>query len=342
VQVPDKARRCVVFIGNKDNDGVFHARATAFLVVAGEGTPGSYVAPFLVTAEHNVVAMQIKNWTIYVRVNLKNGNTDTAELNGKWWFHPDRENSLLSDVVVMPLGLRQDLVDHDYIPLFRTVSAQWRKSRLGDEVFVMGLFKSHYGRKRNIPIVRIGTVAALPEEPVSTEYAGDIEAYLIEVKSIAGLSGSPAFISARDASVQDWVPAILPDPRYKPPDLDSMVNWWNWNFFGLVHGHFDVDRVDQDDATDDMGEQERSINAGIGIVIPAVKVIETLLQPELMHEMEAKIIKAREEHGATPDFDSSEKKEAAVSAAPKSDNPSHKEDFTSLLNVAAKKKPQGD
>ena len=36
----------------------------------------------------------------------------------------------------------------------------------GDEVVITGMFFSHIGQQRNIPIVRIGNIAAMPQEPV--------------------------------------------------------------------------------------------------------------------------------------------------------------------------------
>src|SRR5260370_40507944 len=61
---------------------------------------------------------------------------------------------------------------------------------LGEEVAIVGLFGSHYGKSRNIPIVRIGNIAAMLEEPVFTKEYGYIEAYLIEARSIGGFRGA--------------------------------------------------------------------------------------------------------------------------------------------------------
>jgi hypothetical protein len=50
----------------------------------------------------------------------------------------------------------------------------------------VGLFSEHQGAERNIPIVRVGNIAAMPEEPVLTTSWGAIDAYLIEARSIGG------------------------------------------------------------------------------------------------------------------------------------------------------------
>lgn len=69
-----------------------------------------------------------------------------------------------------------------------------RNLELGDEVFFSGLFYPHSGTRRNIPIVRIGNVAALLEEPVLNRNGVPMDLYLMESRSIGGLSGSPVFV----------------------------------------------------------------------------------------------------------------------------------------------------
>jgi hypothetical protein len=64
---------------------------------------------------------------------------------------------------------------------------------VGDEVFITGLFTKVTETTKNIPIVRTGTVAMMPGEEIP--FGNNlIEAYLIESRSIGGLSGSPVFV----------------------------------------------------------------------------------------------------------------------------------------------------
>ncbi len=67
---------------------------------------------------------------------------------------------------------------------------------LGDEVFITGLFGYVAGSQKNIPIVRVGNIAMMPDEKVPTE-GEPMEAYLIEARSMGGLSGSPVSESGR-------------------------------------------------------------------------------------------------------------------------------------------------
>jgi hypothetical protein len=285
MHVPEKVRRSVLFIGSKNERGAFIPRATAFLVQShSKGDDQAF--PHLVTAEHVISGMQTKGIEVYVRINLKKDAAEkmgedatVVSLAGKsdWYFHPD--SSQQSDVAVAALGLNLDLADHDYIPIFEYAWSDIDPSftpkgpRLGEEVFIVGLFRSHYGRQRNRPIIRIGNISALPEEPVYTKYAGYIDAYLIEARSISGLSGSPVF------AVCDVRPTFqfIPDPRFQPDPED--VNWPRYHFLGLMHGHFDLENLTEDSVVDDATES-RGINSGIGLVIPASTGLESLAPAE--------------------------------------------------------------
>jgi hypothetical protein len=218
MRVPDHVKKIVVFLGIME-EGRFIPKATGFLVLtylAKEDTPiplpkmsgrhpfsgdplpdgkqkdlpwSPIGFPFLVTAEHVVVALQATGAEIYCRMNLRDGRVAIESLsNAQWLTHPDP--SQLTDVAATPFWVNVDVVDHMYLPFGHARDKWIRKRRtvgvssvaIGADVFVVGLFKNHHGRERNIPIIRIGNVAALPEEPVRTSYAGEIEAYLIELR----------------------------------------------------------------------------------------------------------------------------------------------------------------
>lgn len=132
---------------------------------------------------------------------------------------------------------------------------------LGDEVFVTGLFKHHHGTRRNIPIVRVGNLACMTEEKVTTNHFGEIDGYLIEARSIGGLSGSPVFLNLGSSSVIGGNMIIgSGGPRFL--------------LLGLIHGHYDVEASDVDQLIDDSSatNQYDQINTGIAIVVPFTKI----------------------------------------------------------------------
>jgi hypothetical protein len=146
---------------------------------------------------------------------------------------------------------------------------------LGTEVFLVGLFAHHFGKRKNIPIVRVGNISAMPEELVETRM-GKIDAYLVEARSLGGLSGSPVFANLGVVRMHDGQLQM----RTGDPFLYLL---------GLMHGHWDlrVSEID-DDVVDNTGIQR--VNMGIGIVVPAQKIIEVINQP--------RIVQAEAEHEA--------------------------------------------
>jgi hypothetical protein len=140
---------------------------------------------------------------------------------------------------------------------------------VGNEVFIAGLFHRHFGQKNNIPVIRVGNIAAMPSEKVKTR-RGPIDAYLIEVRSIGGLSGSPVFLP-------------LGTRRSMTGLVISPGQLQRYYLLGLMHGHFDVredDLVDEFLSEDDTSP--KSVNMGIAVVVPIEKVMETILQPNLV------------------------------------------------------------
>ena len=78
------------------------------------------------------------------------------------------------------------------------ITNQW--IGLGDDIFVTGLFTARTGNNRNIPIVRTGIISSMPDEPIRD---GEFEcnAYLAELRSIGGISGSPVFVISTETAL---------------------------------------------------------------------------------------------------------------------------------------------
>jgi len=138
-----------------------------------------------------------------------------------------------------------------------------------------------------VPIVRTGNIAAMVDEPVKTGYtAQPIDAYLIEARSIGGLSGSPVFVRRPAAEWQ-----VTGDRNENNiPIAKAELNKSGYIFYllGIVHGHFpaksaEVDMVEEDSQFND------KFNTGIGVVVPVNKVYDTLFQPELIDSRKAVI-----------------------------------------------------
>jgi hypothetical protein len=336
VNLIGESLKTVAFIGIKQH-GRFVPRATCFFVTQPEF---GFNFLHLVTAEHVISGLLTKGYEIWLRVNVY-GPKGAVEIpipdaSTIFKFHPDNENEA-TDVAVCPFSDRSTdeqtgEIIHAAIRSFRLdkeaqgfiPNEQFEKATigLGAEVAIIGLFRSHYGTNQNVPVVRVGNISAMPGEPIFTKYAGHIKAYLIEARSISGLSGSPVLV------VPDS--AILLAAAMKGHVLMEQ----GCALLGLMHGHFDVRNLNEDVVTEE-DAPERSVHTGMGVVVPLSKIIETVNHPDLIEMRKTTAKRLREEKGATADV--------VADDVPVSDaNPRHLEDFTRLVDVAARKRPQGD
>jgi hypothetical protein len=279
---------------------------------------------------HVISQLSMTGLPIFVRVNTKNGGAIDFEMPFEMWrFHPDP--SVLTDVAVTFFDARNPTAEYDFkvIPLEQgpnfwgtnTDIIKGSNIGAGDEIAIIGLFRSHHGVDRNIPIVRTGNIATMSEEQVSTEYCGYTDAYLVEARSIAGLSGSPVLV-VRGPMVE--IPNSL-DPR--------QFTARRYFLLGLMHGHFDVKNLKEDMVSDDAGAVGGGINTGIGIVIPCGKILDAIDQPEFVELRTMMIEQKRKESGAKADVISDDAAPQPTTDA----NPNHLEDFKRLAGAAARK-----
>jgi hypothetical protein len=259
--IPVQLKKCVVFIGYKMFNGEMKFAGSAFFAGTEETTNN-----FLVTARHVVEGIRSKGLDeVYIRVNTSTGDSAwVASPISEWRFHPT-DSSI--DVAVYRSG-PNSTVDHLIISTTKFSTEETLRENavdVGDEVFVVGLFKHHHGHRRNIPIVRVGNLAAMADEKVMTESFGPIDAHLIEARSIGGLSGSPVFLN-------------LGIVRHLQNTFQHSNSGPIHFLFGLVHGHYDVQASQVDDAEEDSGQalSTSRINTGIAIVVPIEKVLETM------------------------------------------------------------------
>jgi hypothetical protein len=145
---------------------------------------------------------------------------------------------------------------------------------LGDEVFTVGLFTAAPGTSRNLPIVRHGNLAMIPDEQIQTKL-GYADAYLVEARSIGGLSGSPVWIRASMLTV-----VKVGENKISPDGNAPALMVGPGKLLGLMHGHWDI-RESELNKPKIIHDGQKGVNLGIAIVVPASKILETLNQPEL-------------------------------------------------------------
>jgi hypothetical protein len=189
------------------------------------------------------------------RVNCTAGGSqwiDTPLAN--WAVHPD---SPAIDVAVLKSGIPPGW-DHLSISSKMAVTEDLIKIEeigIGDEIFITGLFTRHPGQQTNIPIVRIGNIAAMPAEKIMTEVSA-MQAYLVECRSTGGLSGSPVFVNL----------GLVRHGKF------SSSNKPIFRLLGLVCAHYDTNEIVNEDKT----VNPNRVNMGIAVVAPIAAVLDTI------------------------------------------------------------------
>jgi hypothetical protein len=343
VFISDTIRQCVLFLGIKTG-GVFRPRATAFIVSIHEHGLGFR---YLVTAEHVVAKLLTSGHEIFVRSNTFDGKALEESLGSAVWHFPPEAQRRATDVAVIPIDFKPE-EEFVSIPLtgdgsmfVNDVLLKEHSIGIGSEVLVVGLFRSHYGANKNVPIVRVGNIAMMRGEPVRTEYCGHTDAYLIEARSISGLSGSPVFVQAQLYETPEGTRISIPLMKDMISNkLAALPHAGDITFLlGLMHGHFDVQNLNEDVVLDSDTGSTHGIHTGIGVVIPVEKITETIFQPELA-DMRKKVAEELLKSGAAK-ADAAEV-ESVVSPPSNGANPTHREDFTRLVGAAARKPLQED
>lgn len=264
MRIPDEMRKCVVFLA-VEQGAEKKCIGTAFFVEM-----KSPVAPltfyYLVTAKHCAKAVQdIQFW---ITVNQKSGGVREIDAEGaRWFYHPTDEEHV--DVAVLPItppsGL--DSMSINNINFFTPQNYPTLGIGTGDEVFITGLFSLAKGSRRNMPIVRLGSIAMMPEGKIPTRDFGEIDAYLVETRSFGGVSGSPVFVRPTTDTGRAMRGSVVGGSRH-------------FYLLGLMHGHWEIDpnAINQ---VNIKGVDE-GVNLGIAIVVPTYKIVEVLNHPEIM------------------------------------------------------------
>ncbi|HLL75892.1 MAG TPA: serine protease [Pyrinomonadaceae bacterium] len=315
LRIPDDILKSVCFLlvrpTNERGQEYDHYIGTAFFVIIDrtiDNTPYSStpsLAPvrfaYLVTARHVIDNYKKAGYTqFYVRLNTNDKDSKVIPIPDEWEYPDDKA----ADVAVLPFLPDSRVFELYAIPtiLFigpHTISHPSLEIGVGDELFIVGLFSRRYGYRRNIPIVRAGIISAMPDEPLVQETEEDEEgeeepylyydAYLAEIKSISGLSGSPVFI-------------LFPPGRLAVDPLRpglSLEDRWIFMLLGLVRGHWSVDQVKT--AGDSEPGEVESFNTGIAEVTPIEEASKVIFGRKLVEKRKEQQGEYRRKHAPTQD-----------------------------------------
>jgi hypothetical protein len=266
MQIPDEVRKAVGFIAYRHHKtGDLVPVGSVFFVGPDHPTrPREVAKTFAVTARHVIDGLRSKGLTSsFLRLNSKVEGEPfvSIEIPLDHWSFDQTDDAI--DVAAIEFRLPSS-ADHLSIPLSIACTPEKiaeHEVSLGDDIFISGLFVHHYGSSKNIPIVRIGAIASLMEEKVTTR-RGAMDAYLVECRSTGGLSGSPVFVNLGMGRVIKGVAQI--------------GSGGGLLLLGLVHGHFDVVPTVDAAIDEDALSAEGRINSGIAIVAPVQHIMRVI------------------------------------------------------------------
>jgi hypothetical protein len=279
VRLSDDARGTVVYLGIGDpiNADVFEAVGTGFMVCVGKHN-------YIVTADH--VAKCLGDGGFCVRMNsVNNGPAQNHLLQKvKWIRHPTDRYTV--DLAVIEFSI-PSWASVNLFPARGLISEfkfGSKKIGPGDLAYVVGIFDIVKGKRVIIPAVHTGHVCLIPDDeriPVENwnlprttpPTTVDIEAYLIEApNTLPGGSGGPVFVRR---SIQTRLFDKNVDPN--PKGIDEWVYgslWllgiWTDAWFGNPS---EIIRLP--------AGKNIKVPLGIGVAVPAIKLIEILNGPEL-------------------------------------------------------------
>lgn len=224
---------------------------------------------YLVTNRH------VASGVGYARITTANGGTTIVPLpKDGWIFHPD-----LDEIAVYPVNSRYDYsraVTFEILLTKQLVRELWVGP--GDDVLMVGRFVNHEGRQRNLPSVRFGHIAIMPDEKerIRSHNGLLLEGYLVEASSFSGYSGSPVFLYTPPWELPNFL-GHDPNPRSRMAEIDQGFLW----LLGVNWGHLPITL----DAVTSGGENMTvELNAGMMCVVPAWKLLEVLNLPELQDQ----------------------------------------------------------
>lgn len=294
MRLPEQARQSVVYLGYgiDGTQNEINPVGTGFLVDL--QVPGGR---YLVTAAH--IALKLEDGAFDIRMNeayqlaygerKPPGKLDHLD-EAKWFFHPSDETV---DVAVMPYEAPQwaDVLWWPARAFLSEFKLSTKNTGAGDFAYVVGILHFMKGTTRNMPAVHTGHIVLMPDDeriPIDNWRSIDpkaepmyAEAYLVQAGALPGCSGAPVFIR-RSLNTTLHLPDLDANPlKVSIPGSLWLLGVWRGAWFGK--------------ASDGLHLPEGSgkVPVGIGTVVPAIKLAEVLMHPELIAMRDEAFLKAR-------------------------------------------------
>ena len=201
---------CVFYIYPSEQDAIDNSEEGATGFFYGEETEVNPNFPHLYAVTNRHVVFRDGMDEPVLRINTKTGGYATLKTQRENWIgHPNGD-----DIAICPIHLDISLYEIDFFGRGFVITDEFMKQfniGAGDDVVMIGRFPTHGGKKKNLPTVRFGNIAAMNDEPVHNPFTGfKQESYIVEMRSMSGYSGSPVVLLVPRTSTR-WHPAEHPE-----------------------------------------------------------------------------------------------------------------------------------
>ena len=220
-------------------------------------TPNGRDCIYAVTNNHVVNRDGFK----VMRLVDNQGGAVTLDMsNDKWEPHST------ADIAIAAMSIDHGSHSYQGIPvswiitpeLLRRANVKLGSIDVGDEVYMVGRFSHHAGRVVNLPSARSGMISLLPDSNAKIPLKGcdDQEAFLIELRSYFGFSGSPVMWRNEVSEFNSCLKIVLKEVYGIEPIKTAPANDFPIALLGVDAGAFG--------------------NTGFAVVIPAWFILEVL------------------------------------------------------------------
>jgi hypothetical protein len=213
-------------------------------------------------------------------MNTDDGRSITWALPDDWHYSENPAVDVAAVFIPIVSGIKMHSIAVENFATDQVI--QKENIGIGDDVFAIGLFTQKSGAERNTPIMRTGIIASMPEESLETdeddELPGTCNVYLVELRSIGGISGSPVFVH-----LDFW--RLGPNMFESRIDIGGLTIRRKTFLLGLIRGHWNLERrgVTRDHAPPATEDEEiEKLNTGIALVTPVQDVLSILNGGEMM------------------------------------------------------------
>lgn len=256
-RINDLTLKSVFFVYPSEQDAIDGAELGGsgfFYAVESEFNPAfGYI--YAVTCKHIILKME----NPVLRLNKADNTFDLflTERND-WITHPDG-----SDLVASSFGAEPRRFDFLALSKSTILTDEFAKEKNvgpGDDVFMVGRFRVHAGKKKNLPKAMFGNISAMPSEPLKNPFTGLEEvSYIVELRSISGFSGAPVLLYI--------------SPFSQRFNKSSLSNLTHIRLLGILWGHINVWEKAKDTEGVEIKVKMSSAMAG---VVPIQKLLELL------------------------------------------------------------------